>query len=266
MNQKNRIASGRYLALALCLLPALPGCSRSNDDGSLMVLHYYQKDDMKSVDPANAYDSISLEILPNIYETLYQYDYLAEGYRLVPLLAADLPKISANHLDYTIPIRRDVKFHQGRELKAQDFIYAWKRLALPSLQSSGWWLLDGKIVGINAFHERLLSATKSDIGKVMDEKVDGMYASDDYTIKIRLTKPYPQLMYALAMTFTAPMAKEWVEKHSDEKGNVLDGAMGTGAFALTQWSRGSTIILDRSPDTIRNSIRPRVRSSSAPAD
>lgn len=213
---------------------------------------------MKDVDPANAYDGVSLEVVPQIYETLYQYSYLAETYKIVPLLAADMPKYSSDRLTVTIPVKRGIKFHddpcfketggKGREVKAQDFVYGFKRLALPSLQSQGWWIFDGKIVGINAFHDKLTEASKADYPKLMNEPVAGLKALDDYTLQIKLIKPYPQLLYILAMSFTAPIPHEAITAHGDERGHLNEKAVGTGAFTLKQWDRGHKIILERNPN------------------
>ena len=43
---------------------------------------------------------------------------------------------------------------KGRELEAKDFVYSLKRLADPKLQSLGWWLLDGKIAGLNEWRKK----------------------------------------------------------------------------------------------------------------
>ena len=38
---------------------------------------------------------------------------------------------------------------QRKRARGEDFVYSIKRLADPKLQSLGWWLLDGKIAGLN---------------------------------------------------------------------------------------------------------------------
>ena len=138
--------------LPCLLLLSLTACTRKDLDGNLQVLHYSHRDDVKSWDPASAYDTISLDVVPAIYETLYQYSYLTESYKTVPLLAADMPKISADRLVITIPLRHGIRFQddpcfkatkgKGREITVHDFIYQFKRLAQPSLDSQGWWIFD----------------------------------------------------------------------------------------------------------------------------
>ena len=78
-------------------------------------------------------------------------------YTLEANLAEGLPTVSADGLTYTFKVRKGVRFHddkcfvngKGRELTSHDFVYSLKRLADPKLQSTGWWILDGKIKGLN---------------------------------------------------------------------------------------------------------------------
>lgn len=252
----------RNLKLALLLaltaaLAATSACTSSQDDGNLMVYYGAHRDDVKTWDPANAYDTISLDVMPAVHESLYQYAYLDQSYKVVPLLAADMPKYSKDRMTLTIPVRRGIMYQddpcfkatngKGRELKAQDFIMAWKRLALPAIQSQGWWVFDGKIKGINAFHDQLTKTAKADLPKAFAADFEGFKALDDYTIQIKLTQPYPQLLYVLAMGFTAPLAQEAVTAYADEAGNLTEHPVGTGPFILKKWDRGRQIVLERNP-------------------
>src|SRR6476620_7142956 len=88
----------------LCL-----ACTKKESDSHLSIFHGSEKDDVKTWDPANAYDSVSLDLLPSVYETLYQYHYLSETYKMEPLLAAELPQYSKDKLTITIPIKKGVK-------------------------------------------------------------------------------------------------------------------------------------------------------------
>lgn len=247
-----------FLDVALVALVALGGCTARNArDQNLQVLHATLGDDMKSVDPAVPYDEISLEVGSQVYETLYQYDYLSPTYRLVPLLAADQPKISPDRLTITIPLRTDVNFQddpcfkatggKGRRLVARDFVYSWKRLAQSKIQSQGWWIFAGRVAGMDAFHEKIKSFTKDEAAKALQESVEGLQAVDDHTLRIKLVHPYPQLLYALAMNFTAPVPAEAVETYADETGAMQGKMVGTGPFMLEEWKRGHQVFLKRNP-------------------
>ena len=249
--------SPSLLGLLSCVL-LLTNCSHKENDTHLQIFHGTLSDDIKTWDPANAYDGISLAVVPNIYQTLYEYDYLSRDYRLIPLLAADVPKVSKDQLTYTIRLKPGVFFQddpcfissqgKGRELVAEDFIYGWKRLADSALQSQGWWIFDGKIAGINTFRDRLKQATNTEqVHNTYKEVIEGVRALDQHTLQIRLTRPYPQLLSVLAMTFTAPIAEESVRAYGDSHGSLLDHAIGTGPFILKNWERNRRIVLERSP-------------------
>ncbi|MGZ3709839.1 MAG: ABC transporter substrate-binding protein, partial [Bdellovibrionota bacterium] len=254
---KNRYSLGKIF-LSLFIFGALSGCTHHDNDGNLAVFHTYEKDDVKTWDPANAYDMVSLDVMPMVMETPYQYTYLSETFKVEPLLADGMPKYSADHLTVTIKFKKGVKFQddpcfkatagKGREFKAQDMIYGFKRLALPSLDSQGWWILDGKVKGINEFHDKLGKADKKDLEKIMDEEVEGLKALDDYTIQIKLLKPYPQLQYALAMGFASPVAREAVAAYADEKGNLTNNPVGTGPFIMKRWDHNRKVVLEKNPN------------------
>ena len=234
------------------------GCSRSVENLNQKTFHGFEKDDVKTWDPVNAYDSVSLDMVPLIYETLYQYAYLSETYQIEPLLAAELPKYSSDQKTITIPIKKGIKFQndpcfketngQGRELKAQDFVYGINRLALPSVQSQGWWILDGNIAGANLFHDSLVKAQKGQVAQIFAQGFEGIKALDDYTLQIKLNKPYPSLVYILTMNFTSPVPHEAVEMYADPQGNLLDHPVGTGPFQLASWERNRQIRLVRNPN------------------
>lgn len=247
------------LALAAVgFLMTASSCTHKDPDAGLRVYNVPELDDMKSWDPGGAYDEISLKYMTLVYETLYEYDYLSDQFKMVPLLAADMPKLSKDQLTVTIPIKHGIMFQddpcfkdthgKGRELKAQDFVYAFKRLAFTPVGSQGFWILDGKIAGINAFHEQIDKASKEDRAKVFAQPVSGITALDDYTLQLKLLKPYPQLIYVLAMGFTSPVSHEAVDVYGDENGYMPDHAVGTGPFVLKTWERNKEIILDRNPN------------------
>ena len=216
---KQKLQSGFVLCLALL---SISSCTKhTEEDGVSQVFYGSYADDIKTLDPANANDILSTEIVSLIYESLYQYSYLESPYKIVPLLAADLPKYTANHLTVTIPIRKKVFFQNGREVTAEDFIYSWNRLSQPKLNSTGRWVFEGKIKHLKAL--------------------------DHHTLQIELTKPYPQLEQVLAMPFTAAVPHEAVEKFGDENGNITDKALGSGPFMLKEWDRNHKIVLVRNP-------------------
>ncbi|MGE5461812.1 MAG: ABC transporter substrate-binding protein, partial [Syntrophothermus sp.] len=81
--------------------------------------------DVTTLDPALAYDTISGEVIQNIYETLVFYDGANAG-KFVPQLA-DSYQLSPDGLTWTFHIRPNVKFHNGNSLTASDVAYSFQR-------------------------------------------------------------------------------------------------------------------------------------------
>ncbi|MBS1959569.1 MAG: hypothetical protein JST80_08875 [Bdellovibrionales bacterium] len=242
--------------LALTSL-AISSCTKKEEEQS-NILRIGLKDDVKTLDPANMYDSVGAEVLPQIMESLLQYKYLEDNLVLEPSLADGMPIASKDGLTVTVKIRKGVMYAddpafkdnggRGRELKAQDFIYAFKRLAIPAIQSQGSWIFEGKVVGFNEFEKKLQTAKGDDFKKAFDEPVAGFTAKDDYTIEFKLTQPYPILNYILAMTFTSPVAKEAAEAYADKDGNLRDHPVGTGPYILKSWETNQKLTLVKNPN------------------
>jgi len=245
-------------SLTLVFLFSISSCTRKPSDDGLMVLNAYHDDDVKTLDPAVAYDSISWDIIPTIHETLYQYAYLSNPLEVEPLLAADLPTFSKDKLTLTIPIRKGIYYRshpvfkgEKREVLASDFIFAFKRLAVTSIQSQGSWIFEGKVEGYSEFKAALDQAnTPEEKKKAFEQPISGFQALDSHTLQIQLTKAYPQILYILTMPFTSPLAKEVVETFQDENGNIHTerSAIVTGPFMITKWTRNHEMILERNPD------------------
>jgi oligopeptide transport system substrate-binding protein len=236
------------LALAL----SLSACTGGGNDGR--VLNLALGDDIKSMDPAQNYDTVGNTVTPLINETLFQYHYLKRPLTLIPHLAEAMPEISKDKLTYTIKIQKGVKFAddkafeggKGRELKAADFLYGWKRLLLPELASPGTWIFDEKVVGWDAYRKKLGETPAANREAVLQEPVEGLTALDDYTIQIKLTRPYPQLLNVLAMGFSSPMAKEVTAKYGQT--GLSQYIVGTGPFILDGYVAGSKVDLKKNPN------------------
>ncbi len=234
----------------------LPGCGGGGErqadvEAGLKVRYQALGAKVRGMDPMDVGDVLGAGITSNIYEPLYQYHYLKRPYEIVPCLAAAMPEVSDDGLTVTIKVRDDVVFQddecfpggKGRPVVAEDFIYSWKRLADIKNVSKNWWVLDGRIAGLNAFREYTQGVErKQDVD--YDRAVSGLEAVDDHTLRITLTKPWPQIRYYLAYLPTSVVPREAVERYGDE---FLNHPVGTGPYVLDEWQRGSRIVLTRNP-------------------
>ena len=239
----------KKLLISLATLAiVLSGCKKSENNAKKNTINIPLSGEISTLDPANAYDTVSAAVVYQCYEQLYQYHYLKRPYTIIPLLAEGMPKASNNGKTYTIKIKKGIKYHDDpafggkpRFVKAQDFVTQIKRLAFIPTKSNGWWLFDGKIKGLNEWR----NAVKSDFEAFKNTPIKGLRTPDDHTLIFELTEAYPQMLYALTMSFTSPMPIEAVEKYE----NLLnDRIVGTGPFKLKTWTKFSNLKLTKNTE------------------
>jgi oligopeptide transport system substrate-binding protein len=191
------------------------------------VLHYSEDGSPTNLDPLQSATVYSNIVVTAVYDTLYTYKYLKVPYELKPLLATGMPKISPDGLTYTIEIRKDVVFaddscfpkSKGRPVTAHDFVYSMKRHFDPKNTSQGAWFWEEKIAGVKEW------AKKADY----KAPLEGITAENDHRIVIKLTQPFPQLVYTLATGFSAVVPHEAVKTYGKE---FAIKPVGSGAFRL----------------------------------
>lgn len=223
------------------------GCSKEKNYAEREI-HLISPEKIFGFDPIHASDRYSGNEVGKVYEGLFEFHPLKRPYELMPNLAEALPTVSEDGLTYTFKLRKGVLFHDspafkdgvGREMKADDFLYSMRRLADPKLQAKGWWLYDDKIVGLNEWREKNAALEASNY----DEPVEGLKKIDDYTIEIKLKRPFPQFLYALAMPYSYVVAKEAVIHFGKE---FINYPVGTGPFILPKFDQTNQIIYVRNP-------------------
>ena len=214
----------------------------------------------KSFDPPIVGDEGSGKVASQVYEGLLGYHPYARPYQLMPVLAEAMPEVSEDGLSYTFRMRTGVVFQddpcfeggKGREVTAHDLLYVLKRFAHPETRSTGWWLFDGKIRGLNAWRDGrradVLRAAESgqpyDPLLGLDESVEGLEVVDDYTFRFHLTKPYPQFLWTLAMSYTSLYPHEAVSMYGETFGVH---PVGTGPFRVREFNPVYRVVYEANP-------------------
>lgn len=198
---------------------------------------------VKTFDPAKAFDDDSLSLISQSLESLYQYHYLKRPYEVIPALADGLPLISDNGKVYTIKIKKGIKYHNrtkffkvNKEVTAHDFEMQFKRIAFKGTKSLGTWLFSGKIKGFDEFSNK----AGFDLKKLYSMNIEGVEVIDNYTLRIELIRPEPNLLFFLSMSFLSPTPKALVEHYKNDLSKVL---VGTGPYYLKKNMDSSYIFL-----------------------
>ncbi|MEK6706420.1 MAG: ABC transporter substrate-binding protein [Candidatus Poribacteria bacterium] len=265
MSTLRRFTISIFIGIFVFSLIGICGCTFKSKTDSSNTLHLSTPSKIKGLDPIYADDLYGGTEVSRTYEGLLQYHYLKRPYTLIPNIAESMPDISKDGKTLIFRLKKGVLFQddpcfkatggKGREMLADDVVYSFKRLADPKLVSSGWWIFDGKIVGLNEWREAASKSGAADYSK----EVEGLKAIDRYTIQIKLIQRSSQFIYALAMSFTFVVPREAVEQYGKE---FINHPVGTGPFRLAEYIPGAKLVWVRNP-TYRNELYP---SEGAPGD
>ena len=176
-----------------------------------------------TLDPAMITDIYEEIVTMQIFEGLVQYD---ENLMVIPCIAEHWES-SRDNLRWTFYIRKGVKFHNGREVTAKDFVYSFKRLLSPETESRVYSILIN-IKGAENYR------------KGLSNDVEGLKALSKYKLQINLERPFPPLIAALAMVNFSVVPREEVEKFGKDFGRH---PVGTGPFIFDRWVPGKEIKL-----------------------
>ncbi len=201
-------------------------------------------------DPAAVHDLYSATVIQALFETLLTYDYLAQPAKLVPRAAESMPVVTDEGRTWTIKVRPGIRFApdpafkgKARELVAEDFAYSIKRLMDPAMRSPWAFLVEGKIVGLDAIAAEAKKRGRFDY----DRRVAGIEIVDRHTLRLRLNAPDYNLGYVLAHEPTSAVAREVIEAYAEPGGRALANPVGTGPYRLASWVRSSKIVLEANP-------------------
>ncbi|OYU40566.1 MAG: peptide ABC transporter substrate-binding protein [Pseudorhodobacter sp. PARRP1] len=195
--------------------------------GGSIVMTY--KDDVATLDPAIGYDWQNWSMIRSLFDGLM--DYVPGTTDLRPGLAEKY-EISEDGLTYTFHLRAGVKFHNGREMTADDVKYSLDRVTLPATQSPGSGFF-GSIKGYDA----MVGGTATSL--------EGVTVVDPLTVKIELSRPDATFLHVMAINFSSVVPKEAVEAANGDFGKM---PVGTGAFKMKEWTLGQSLIFERNTD------------------
>jgi peptide/nickel transport system substrate-binding protein/oligopeptide transport system substrate-binding protein len=182
----------------------------------------------KTLDPALAIDIYSVTVIQQIFDGLVQFD---KDLNVIPAIAKSW-KISPDGLTYTFYLREGVKFHNGREVTADDIIYSMTRIIDPKTKSPGIGFLE-RVLGFKEFQEGNANHVK------------GFYSKGKYIFEMKLSEPYAPFISVLGMNKFKVLPKEEVEKSGIDFGKF---PVGTGPFKFVSMKEGEEIVLEANPD------------------
>ncbi len=206
----------------------LIGSDSGNEGGTLLGAYAAFPD---YLDPALSHTGEGWTAMYDTYIPLLTYAHAngAAGGKVIPGLAAGMPKVSGDGKTYTLTLRKGLKYSNGEPVRASDFLHSLERVYL--LNSSGSPFYDD-IVGAEAF------------AKTKKGGIPGVQ-TDDKTgkITIHLTRPRGTFQNELALPFVALLPA----KTPDEDLSASPPPA-TGPYVITNSKPGSGWEYERNPE------------------
>ncbi len=189
-------------------------------------------DDPASLDPANFNEELGIQVGKELYDGLVDFDFKTN--QVIPAHAEKWENI--DNRVFIFHLKKGTKFHNGKEVTAEDFKYSFDRLLNPKTASEVAWLMQN---------------VKGAAARLSDqaEGTEGLKVIDRYTLQITLEQPYTAFLTLLTHPGAGVVDKETVEKAGSAfaaAGATYDMVIGSGPFRLFQWTPKNMIKIVRS--------------------
>jgi oligopeptide transport system substrate-binding protein len=224
---------GRFFGFASCLLLilAIQGCN-SNTAPATDTTHKSKGQILRrgiggepaSLDPGEAVDTFSFEVIRDLYEGLTTE---APDGAVIPGVASSWT-VNASGTQYTFHLRPDAKWSNGTRVRAKDFVGAWRRVVDPNRASP-----------VADILRPIAGATAIILGRLPPSSLGVIAASDDLLV-VNLDRPTPYFPQLLTHSAAFPVYSEAAAK-SHEANNWVSN----GPYVLSNWTPGSVIRLRR---------------------
>jgi len=178
-----------------------------------------------TLDPAKVGDAGAATFITQVFNGLVKISH--EG--VLPDITESWA-ISPDGKTYTFKLRRDVKFHDGKQVTAADFKYSFERALSPVTGSTTARTYLGDILGA----EEMLSGKASSLA--------GVRIIDDFTLAITIDKPRSYFLSKLTYATGSVVDRTNVEAAGSQWWRTPNG---TGPFKLVEWNAGSSIKLTK---------------------
>jgi oligopeptide transport system substrate-binding protein len=209
------------------LVLAILGCGHSQNSSNLtQVLRRGLSGEPATLDPAASGDTFSHEVLEDLYEGLTSESPSGE---VIPGVASSW-SMDASGRQYTFRLRPDACWSNGKPVRAQDFIAAWRRA------------LDPKIASPHADDLRLISGASGIIAGQSPVSALGVKAVGDEILIVNLEAPAAYFLQLLWHSAAFPI-------YSDASARSHNSAswVSNGAYVLAAWSPGTKVELIKNP-------------------
>jgi len=225
--KNNDLGSSRLPLLSvfgifLVIMTAFSGCIFDEDDErDTESFTYYSAAPPTTLDPAVAYDDISINVINNLYETLLTYR-TGTNDELEPVIAKSYRLEDSQ--TYVFYMSKNMRFSSGNTIDAEAVQYSISRV-LKMAQAPSWML------------RQVLNESGIIIG---DFDFDGVP-----DVKFILEQPYSAFPHIMAFSVSSILDPELVDANGGVAAGqtnswVAHNSAGSGPYKVANWDEGST--------------------------
>ncbi len=242
MHTKRLAAAGFAVIVALAACSA-PGTSNppsgsgnaSQPQAEDQVLRIPLGGEPATLDPNRASDSISITVLYQLVRPLVYFDAdlntVSEGG------LADSWDVSEDGKTVTFHLKDGIKYSDGSDIVAADFVTSWRRLIDPRTAADYYYvMLDvegaADVAGANPDDDAAVEAAL---------KKFGVEAPDDATFVVHLSHPATYFISIATLWATAPIREDFAYGEAD-------GYVSSGPYMISSWEHDAQLTLDPNPE------------------
>ncbi|HWC32229.1 MAG TPA: ABC transporter substrate-binding protein, partial [Actinomycetota bacterium] len=189
---RSAVAVAAAFVLAACTKPPVESDPRGGEDLSFPTRPSLRiaTQDVESIDPVELETLDEIVVADQVFDGLVAYE--PETTELVPS-AAQSWEVRDGGRTFVFHLRGGATFHDGSPVQAEDFVFAWNRLADPAAAAPFAFLLES-VAGYDSY--------QSD---VQVRELEGVRALDATTLEVRLSSPWPDFVSVAGHPALSPL-------------------------------------------------------------
>ena len=221
MNKWKKLATAGLAVATLSVLAACGNGGSKSSSSDTSTINWYTPTEILTLDISKNTDRYSAMAIGNAGSNLLRVD---ENGKNQPDLAEKV-EVSEDGKTFTATLRDGIKWSDGSDITAEDFVYTWRRMVDPATASEYTYLVSDAHV---------LNADEVIAGEKPVEEL-GVKADGNKVI-FTLSTPAPQFESLLTFSNFVPQKESFVKEAGEDYGTSSDKMLYSGPFVVEDWN------------------------------
>ncbi|HEM3711158.1 TPA: peptide ABC transporter substrate-binding protein [Streptococcus suis] len=221
MNKWKKLATAGLAVATLSVLAACGNGGSKSSSSDTSTINWYTPTEILTLDISKNTDRYSAMAIGNAGSNLLRVD---ENGKNQPDLAEKV-EVSEDGKTFTATLRDGIKWSDGSDITAEDFVYTWRRMVDPATASEYAYLVSDAHV-LNA--EEVIAGEKP--VEELGVKADGN------KVIFTLSTPAPQFESLLTFSNFVPQKESFVKEAGEDYGTSSDKMLYSGPFVVEDWN------------------------------